>query len=145
MATAPATASPRSKKGILETCGDMMFHARWPLAKPVQNNKLPELYPAHSVCRRKKAAHGVCRIHWNSALYCLATAKPVPLVVPPPLGDTGTHGRPRSDAIRSFHIIGYLPVPFEPSNVAGTRRVPISIPVAYCLALESPIPSMFAL
>ena len=55
MATAPATASPRSKKGILETCGDMMFHARWPLAKPVQNNKLPELYPAHSVCRRKKA------------------------------------------------------------------------------------------
>ena len=30
-----------------------------------RGNRLPELYPAHSVCRRAKAAHGVCRIHWN--------------------------------------------------------------------------------
>ena len=28
----------------------------------------------HSVCRRKKAAHGVCRIHWNSTLYRLVAS-----------------------------------------------------------------------
>ena len=43
--------------------------------KPLWDNKLPKLYPAHSVCRRTKAAHGVCRIHWKSAPYCLAATK----------------------------------------------------------------------
>ena len=42
------------------------------LANAPRHNKLLDLYPAHSVCRRAKAAHGVCRIRWFSALFCLA-------------------------------------------------------------------------
>ena len=78
----PLSCGPRLS--ILFTCVPAVFRqrscgmsdgpkaTRAPQSKPLRDNKLLELYPAHSVCRRRKAAHGVCRIHWNSAPYCLA-------------------------------------------------------------------------
>jgi prepilin-type N-terminal cleavage/methylation domain-containing protein len=32
--------------------------------KAIQDDTLPALYPAHSVCRPEETAHGVCRIRW---------------------------------------------------------------------------------
>ena len=77
-AAGPAAAVPEPSAVVLIGIGDW---ACWVWFAGGGDGRY-RMYPAHSVCRRTKAAHGVCRIHWNSALDCLPAPKTVTGIVP---------------------------------------------------------------